>query len=56
MSNRWNLPDLGIGVGLRTVHFPHILSARPDVDSGSGCAWTAGCDWTDGGAGGAVDG
>jgi uncharacterized protein (UPF0276 family) len=32
MSNRWNLPDLGIGVGLRTVHFPHILSARPDVD------------------------
>src|SRR5262245_63738105 len=32
MSNRWNLPDLGIGVGLRTVHFPHILSARPQVD------------------------
>jgi uncharacterized protein (UPF0276 family) len=32
MSNRWNLPDLGIGVGLRTVHFPHILSSQPDVD------------------------
>jgi uncharacterized protein (UPF0276 family) len=32
MSNRWNLPDLGIGVGLRTVHFPHILSQKPDVD------------------------
>jgi uncharacterized protein (UPF0276 family) len=32
MSNRWNLPDLGIGVGLRTVHFPHILSANPKVD------------------------
>jgi uncharacterized protein (UPF0276 family) len=32
MSNRWDLPDLGIGVGLRTVHFPHILSRKPDVD------------------------
>ncbi len=32
MSNRWRLPDLGIGVGLRTVHFPHILSSRPQVD------------------------
>ncbi len=30
--NRWNLPDLGIGVGLRTVHFGHILSRRPAVD------------------------
>jgi hypothetical protein len=30
--NRWNLPDLGIGVGLRTVHFGHILSKRPPVD------------------------
>ena len=30
--NRWNLPDLGIGVGLRTVHFRHILSKRPPVD------------------------
>ena len=32
MSNRWGLPDLGIGVGLRTVHFPHILQNQPDVD------------------------
>ncbi len=30
--NRWKLPDLGIGVGLRTVHFPHILSKWPKVD------------------------
>ncbi len=32
MSNRWGLPDLGIGVGLRTVHFPHVLQNQPDVD------------------------
>jgi uncharacterized protein (UPF0276 family) len=32
MSNRWSLPDLGVGVGLRTVHFGHILSQRPAVD------------------------
>ncbi len=30
--NRWGLPDLGIGVGLRTVHYPHILAQRPAVD------------------------
>ena len=30
--NRWGLPDLGIGVGLRTVHFGHILAQQPDVD------------------------
>jgi uncharacterized protein len=30
--NRFNFPDLGIGVGLRTVHFDHILSRRPAVD------------------------
>lgn len=30
--NLFNLPDLGIGVGLRTVHFGHILSRRPAVD------------------------
>jgi uncharacterized protein len=30
--NQFNLPDLGIGVGLRTVHFGHILSRRPAVD------------------------
>jgi uncharacterized protein len=32
MSNRWNLPDLGVGVGLRTVHFGHILARQPAVD------------------------
>jgi uncharacterized protein (UPF0276 family) len=31
-ANRWGLPDLGIGVGLRTVHFPHILAQHPPVD------------------------
>ena len=31
-ANRWGLPDLGIGVGLRTVHFPHILERHPKVD------------------------
>ena len=30
--NRWNLPDLGIGIGLRTVHFAHILEHRPKID------------------------
>jgi len=30
--NRWGFPDLGIGVGLRTVHYPHILEASPRVD------------------------
>jgi uncharacterized protein len=30
--NRWNLADLGVGVGLRTVHFSHILSQHPAVD------------------------
>ncbi|MCS6884394.1 MAG: DUF692 domain-containing protein [Acidobacteriota bacterium] len=32
MTNRWNLPDLGLGVGLRTVHYQHILSNYPRVD------------------------
>ena len=31
-QNRWNLPDLGFGVGLRSVHYPHILSRHPRVD------------------------
>lgn len=30
-ENRWNLPDLGLGVGLRTVHFQHVLENHPDV-------------------------
>ncbi|HEV2063704.1 MAG TPA: DUF692 family protein, partial [Thermoanaerobaculia bacterium] len=31
-SNRWGFPDLGLGVGLRTVHYPHILEVKPEVD------------------------
>ncbi|RME07425.1 MAG: DUF692 domain-containing protein, partial [Deltaproteobacteria bacterium] len=30
--NRFALPHLGFGVGLRTVHFGHILSKFPEVD------------------------
>ena len=30
--NHWGLPDLGVGVGLRTVHYPHILEKKPEVD------------------------
>jgi uncharacterized protein (UPF0276 family) len=30
--NRWGFPDLGVGVGLRSVHYPHILSHWPKVD------------------------
>lgn len=30
--NRWNLPDLGLGIGLRTKHFNHILENWPAVD------------------------
>ncbi len=32
MANRWGYPDLGFGVGLRTVHYNHILESRPRVD------------------------
>jgi uncharacterized protein len=32
MSNRWGLPDLGIGIGLRTVHYGEILGKSPAVD------------------------
>ena len=28
--NRFSLPDLGVGLGLRTVHYAHILEHRPD--------------------------
>ena len=31
-GNRWGFPDLGIGVGLRTTHFPAILKTWPAVD------------------------
>ncbi len=30
--NRWNLPDLGLGMGLRSVHYEYILTNRPKVD------------------------
>jgi uncharacterized protein (UPF0276 family) len=30
--NRWGFPDLGVGVGLRSVHFGHILTQWPKVD------------------------
>jgi uncharacterized protein (UPF0276 family) len=32
MANRWGYPDLGFGIGLRTVHFDHILQNRPKID------------------------
>lgn len=32
MANRWNFPDLGIGVGLRTAHFGFLLEQAPPVD------------------------
>jgi len=32
LGNRFHLPDLGVGVGLRTVHFGHILEKWPKVD------------------------
>ena len=30
--NRFSLPNLGIGLGLRTTHYAHILGHRPKVD------------------------
>ena len=32
MANRFGIPDLGVGLGLRTVHYARILEARPNVD------------------------
>ncbi len=32
MPNRWNFPDLGLGLGLRPVHFNYILENWPAVD------------------------
>ncbi len=32
MKNRWNFPDLGLGIGLRTVHYEHILTNHPQID------------------------
>lgn len=30
--NKFGFPDLGIGVGLRTVHYGHVLEEQPPVD------------------------
>jgi uncharacterized protein (UPF0276 family) len=30
--NRFGLPDLGVGIGLRTVHFGEILAKKPALD------------------------
>ena len=30
--NRFGLADLGVGLGLRTVHYAHVLEQRPAVD------------------------
>jgi len=32
MANRFKLPDLGIGLGLRTAHYSSILEQKPAVD------------------------
>lgn len=32
MKTRFALPDLGVGLGLRTVHYTHIIERRPRVD------------------------
>jgi uncharacterized protein (UPF0276 family) len=32
MANRFGLPDLGVGLGLRTVHYGAIAESRPEVD------------------------
>ena len=32
MTNRFGLPNLGVGLGLRSVHYAHVLRERPAVD------------------------
>ena len=32
IANKWGFPDLGFGMGLRTVHYSHILEHWPKVD------------------------
>ncbi len=32
MNNRFALPSLGVGIGLRTAHYAHILESEPAVD------------------------
>jgi uncharacterized protein (UPF0276 family) len=31
VDNRFDLPDLGLGLGLRTKHYGHVLQQRPEV-------------------------
>jgi uncharacterized protein len=32
LANRWGIPDLGLGLGLRSDHYDYILENRPKVD------------------------
>ncbi len=32
VANRWGIPDLGLGLGLRSDHYDYILENRPKVD------------------------
>jgi uncharacterized protein (UPF0276 family) len=32
MTNRFGLSNLGVGLGLRTVHYTHIVETQPEVD------------------------
>ena len=32
IEQRWGFEDLGVGVGLRTGHFAHVLEHQPEVD------------------------
>jgi uncharacterized protein (UPF0276 family) len=32
VANRFGFPNLGVGLGLRSSHYRHIVEARPDVD------------------------
>lgn len=32
IPNRWQFPDLGLGLGLRTVHYNYILENWPEID------------------------
>jgi uncharacterized protein (UPF0276 family) len=32
VANRFGLPDLGVGLGLRTAHYSHVIEERPAVD------------------------
>lgn len=32
IENRWNYPDLGLGIGLRTTHYETIFAEWPEID------------------------